>query len=204
MLVIGLVGGVASGKSLVASQLERLGGCRLDADRAGHEALQRPEIVMAVVKRWGSQVLDPEGRIDRKQVAKIVFAPTEAAAVELAYLERLTHPEIERLLRQQVQQCREDGSPAAVLDAAVMVKAGWVNWCDSVLFIEAPRQVRWDRARQRGWTEAEFDRREAAQTSLAEKRKAADAVIDNSGDERATFAQVTAYWESLSHKSQRK
>ena len=78
-----------------------------------------------------------------------------------------------------------------------MVKAGWVAWCDSVLYVDAPRATRLARARHRGWSEAEFDRREAAQTALPEKREVADAVIDNSGSAEATFQQVRAYWESL-------
>ena len=197
MLVIGLLGGVASGKSLVASQLEQLGATHLDADLAGHQVLAQPEIVSALVARWGTEILNPAGEIDRSRVAAIVFAPTVDASKELQALERLTHPEIERLLRQQVQQCHAAGCPAVVLDAPVMVKAGWVAWCDHILYVDAPRDVRLARARQRGWSDSEFERREASQTPLDAKRAAASAVIDNSGDKQATLRQVLAYWENL-------
>ena len=78
MLILGLVGGIASGKSLVAECLRDLGAVVLDADRAGHAVLREPDVVAALVSRWGNSILDPAGQISRRAVAKIVFAAGNA------------------------------------------------------------------------------------------------------------------------------
>lgn len=192
--VIGLLGGIASGKSLVAREFVELGAGLLDADRAGHEVLRQPEVVQAVRDRWGPAVIDPDGRVDRKGLARIVFAGTPAARQELEFLEQLTHPRITELLRQQADRLVAAGVPALVLDAAVMLKAGWHELCDHIVFVDAPLETRIRRARKRGYTEEEFSQREAAQEPLAEKRRHAGFVLDNSGSLEATRDQVRRLW----------
>lgn len=198
MKVIGLLGGVASGKSLVASQLESLGAGRLDADRIGHEVLNLPHVQEQLRKRWGSQIFTPAGKVDRSRIAQLVFAPTPAGAAELAALEQMTHPEITRKLQAEIEHWQaEDKFPAAVLDAAVMIKGGWHRLCTEVWFVDAPRHLRLERARGRGWSDDELARREAAQESLDLKRKLAQVIIDNSGTSAATRAQVSHHWHRL-------
>ena len=197
MRVIGVVGGVAGGKSLVARQLARLGAGVLDADRAGHEALQLPRIEAAARKRWGRRIFGPDGRIDRPRLAEIVFADPPEGTREREYLEQLTHPEIGRLLRREAERLAASGSPAAVLDAPLLLEAGWDRLCDIVVFVDAPRELRLARARKRGWSEADFAAREGAQESLDLKRKRADVVLDNSGSPEQTQAQVERFWHSL-------
>jgi dephospho-CoA kinase len=198
LVVIGIVGGVASGKSLVADCLRQLGATVLDADAAGHQVLRQAEVIAQLRQRWGGRILDDQGQVCRAAVAGIVFGPQPSAAQELASLERITHPRIGALLRQQIDHLRAAGTePAMVLDAPVMIKAGWVRLCDRVLFVQAPRELRLQRARQRGWSEADFDAREAAQESLEVKRNHADWVIDNSGSPVETMEQVRRFWQSL-------
>ena len=226
MKVIGLLGGIASGKSFVAELFRQRGAVVLDGDRAGHEVLRDKEVKQAVRQRWGDKVFGPNGEIDRGALARKVFAPrtevrptrsdlpgladddssgrpTEANSTstnptgELEYLERLTHPRIAARLAQQVQTAVERGAPAVVVDAAVMIKAGWDALCDTLVFVDAPREVRLQRARQRGWTEEEFGRREAAQESLDEKRARADVIIDNAGSPDDTSAQVEQFWHAI-------
>lgn len=215
MLVVGLLGGVASGKSLVAGELVALGAALLDGDRAGHEVLRMPDVERAVRERWGARVFGQDGRIDRSALARIVFAsPSEPTAQahpdasggrttppvgneDLNQLEQITHPRIGALLERRAAELEADGYPVAVLDAPVMLKAGWDHFCDRIVFIEAPLEVRLARARQRGWTPNEFAEREAAQESLNVKRDHADTIIDNSGSPEATRAQVTRLWQSL-------
>ncbi len=103
MKILGLLGGVASGKSLVARQLAELGAVVLDADRAGHEALRLPNVEAAARQRWGDAVFGPDGHIDRSRLAKIVFAPPPDGPKERKYLEELTHPEIGRRLAAQAE-----------------------------------------------------------------------------------------------------
>jgi dephospho-CoA kinase len=195
--VIGLLGGVASGKSLVARQLAELGAAVLDADRAGHEVLTQPDVESAARDRWGPGIFGPDGRIDRARVARIVFADTPQARQEREYLEQLTHPRIGRLLARQAERLRHSGAAAAVLDAPLLLEAGWDRLCDKLIFVDAPRDIRWNRAQQRGWSKEDFDAREAAQESLEVKRGRADVVLDNSGSPASTRAQVERFWRSL-------
>jgi dephospho-CoA kinase len=178
MKVIGLLGGVASGKSSVAKAIARRGAVILDADAAGHDALRQSAVKEAIRNRWGARVFDAGGDVNRRAVAEIVFADTTAARDELKFLESVTHPLIAKSLSDQLAAIN---APVAVLDAAVMLKAGWDRHCDHIVFVDAPREVRLARARQRGWTEAQFDAREAAQERIERKRAASDYVLDNSG-----------------------
>ena len=197
MKVIGILGGVASGKSLVADQLARLGAGLLDADRAAHEVLRIPEIEAAARRRWGEAVFGPDGRIDRSRLAEVVFADPPDGPRERRYLEALTHPEIGRLLAGEVERLETSGTRAAVLDAPLLVEAGWDKLCERLVFVEAPRELRLERARRRGWSEADFAAREGVQESLDAKRARADVVIDNSGSVEQTGAQLEQFWHSL-------
>lgn len=198
MLVIGILGGVASGKSLVARHLVSLGGQLLDADRAGHEVLREEEVKQIVRERWGDSVFTPEGEVNRAAVADIVFGPPPQGPQELQFLEQLTHPRIRGKLTATITAARDAKIlPALILDAPVMLKSGWDAICDHVLFVEASRENRLRRAQTRGWSEADFDAREAAQTALETKRKRADLVIDNNGTEEQTTRQITQFWQSL-------
>lgn len=195
--VIGIIGGVASGKSLVAKLLAERGAHVLSADEAGHAVLREPEVEQIALDRWGPSIFGPEGHIDRRKLAKLVFAGSPQAAGELAYLEQVTHPRIgARLLTELQSWLNDSNTPAVVLDAAVMFKAGWNKFCNHIVYVEAPRELRVWRARQRGWSQDDFERREAAQESLQEKKQCADLVIDNAGTPAATRAQLDALWES--------
>lgn len=202
LTVIGLLGGVASGKSLVARQLADLGAVVLDADSAGHRALLRDDVRKQLWDRYGQGVFRQDGNVDRAAVARIVFATdeagrgTEAARRELSWLESVTHPWIEEDLRQQAIAARVQGVQVLVLDAAVMQKAGWDRYCDHLVFIDVPRSMRLDRSRKRGWSEAQFLAREAAQESIEEKRRRCQFTIDNSASVADTLVQVRRLWTS--------
>lgn len=198
MIVIGVAGGVASGKSLVSEHLQRLGAAVLDADRAGHEVLREPEVMAAARQRWGDRIFGPDGQIDRRQLAQIVFAPAPQGPDELACLEGLTHPRITARLRGRIEELQRQGDcPAVVLDAALLFQAGWDALCDTVVFVDAPRELRLARARQRGWSETEFAAREAAQGGLEEKRRRAHVIVDNSLSPEHTCQQLRQIWRSL-------
>lgn len=195
--IIGLLGGVASGKSLVAGYLAELGAGKLDADRAGHEVLKLPEVEAAIRTRWGDAVFGDDGRVVRSAVAKIVFAPTDEGRRELAFLESITHPRIGERLKAEAERLAAAGSRVLVLDAPVMLKAGWDALCDAIVFVDAPPNVRLQRALERGWTAAEFTAREQAQETPDVKRKRADFVVDNGGPAEATRAQVVDLWRKF-------
>ncbi len=196
MKTIGLVGGVASGKSLVGRMLVELGAGLLDADRTGHAVLaDDAEVREAVHKRWGDSVLAADGSIDRSAVAKRVFAASEAGAADRKFLERLLHPRIRRRIMRERDQFAAAGKLAVVLDAPLLLETGWDPLCDLILFVEVPRQIRLERAKTRGWSEAEFARREAAQWPVEKKRAAASVVIANDGSEADLRAVVHDFWQ---------
>jgi dephospho-CoA kinase len=196
MKTIGLVGGVASGKSLAGKMLVDLGAVLLDADRTGHAVLaEDAEVRQTLVDRWGKAVLAPDGAIDRSVIARRVFAETEAAVADRKFLEDLLHPRIKRRLNQERDKAATTGKPAAVLDAPLLLEAGWGPVCDLVLMIESPRELRLERANRRGWTEAEFDRREAAQWPPDEKRRMADFVMPNQGTEAELRSAIADFWK---------
>jgi dephospho-CoA kinase len=187
--VLGLVGGIGAGKSTVAGALARHGGRIVAADPLGHEALEHPDIRARVLEVWGSRdILTPQGAVDRKKLGRIVFP----SPVERSRLEHLVHPYIEGRIKEEVDKARVD--PAArfvVLDAAIMLEAGWDGVCDKLVFVDAPRPVRLARVQaQRGWTDADLANREAVQMPGDKKKERADAVVDNGGSPEATAAQV--------------
>jgi len=193
-----MLGGVASGKSLVTEQLAQFGAAVLDADQTGHEILRLPQIEAAARKRWGVKVFDTDGRIDRTSLARIVFSDSPDAKRERTYLEQLTHPEIARRLKQQLDALAASDTEFVVLDAPLLLEAGWDDFCEKLLFVDAPEKVRRKRALARGWNEEDFAARQRIQQSLDVKRERADVVIDNSGLPEQTRVQVEQFWQSLS------
>jgi dephospho-CoA kinase len=186
--VIGLIGGIGSGKSRVSELLAQRGARVLSGDRAGHEALRQPEVKARVVERWGPGVLDGRGEVDRRGLAARVFAdPAERRA-----LEAIVWPWIGRRLREEVEAARADPAVKLILlDAAVLLEAGWDGVCDRLVYVDAPRDVRLRRlAEQRGWSAKEVAAREQAQLPLAEKARRAHDTLDNSGPPEALARQV--------------
>lgn len=200
MIVIGIAGGVASGKSFVAQSFKKLEAQILDADIVGHEVLREPEVKDELRQRWGSAVFDNDGEVNRSAVAKIVFAKTNdnEENKELAWLEKLVHPRISKRLRATMDQLASNQqTPAVILDAAVMFKAGWDQFCDKILFVDVPKETRLMRARERGWSDESFEAREDSQQTLEFKRNRADVVIDNSGSLDETLTQIKHFWDSV-------
>ncbi len=197
MLIIGLLGGVASGKSLVARQFGEMGAGVLDADRAGHEVLRLPDVEDEIRNHWGERVFGDDGHVDRARLAAIVFDPSPEGGTARKRLEQITHPRIAQLLSADAEALAAQGFRAVVLDAPLLFEAGWDRLCGTLVFVDAPGPVRLRRALARGWTEQQFAAREAAQETLDLKRQRADYAIDNSGPPEATFAQVERVWRSL-------
>ena len=187
-LVVGLVGGMGSGKSRVAEEFARHGARVVSGDRLGHEALRQPEIRDRVVRRWGRRVLDDMGEVSRPRLGAIVFADPN----ELRELETIVFPWIERHLREEVAAAeREPEVNLVVLDAAILLEAGWDCVCDRLVYVHAPRDVRLRRlAGQRGWTAKEVEARENAQWPLTAKVSRADAAVDNTGPPDQLASQV--------------
>jgi dephospho-CoA kinase len=186
-VVIGLAGGVGSGKSAVAAELARAGYLVIDSDKLARQALDRPAVRAELIKWWGTRVLKGDGRVDRGAVAKIVFADP----AERQRLEALVHPLVKSGRSDLVERARAQGAPGVVIDAPLLFEAGSDAECDYVMFVEAPPEVRLDRVRRtRGWDRAELDRREKAQIPLEDKRGRSDIVVVNDSDEAALARRV--------------
>ncbi len=176
--IVGMLGGIGSGKSQVAATFARRGACVIGADDLAHQALRQPEVRERVVRRWGTHLLDEKGEIERRRLAAIVFAD----AAERRALEALVHPWIQARMKREIEKALAEASvKLIVIDAAIMLEVGWSDLCDRLVFVEAPEELRVKRvAEQRGWTAKDVEAREGAQLPLTEKRGVADHVLDNS------------------------
>ena len=191
MLVIGLTGGIASGKSFVAECFAETGCPIIDADSIGHEVLMLPEIVGQIRENFGDKVI-VDGNVDRSALAAIVFAnQSDGPSEELKLLESITHPEIGRWMSRRLTEIEQSNSAQAVImDAPVMFKAKWDRFCDHIVFVHASLETRQQRAALRGWPVGELERRERQQLPLDQKRERSTDVVDNSGSADGTRQQV--------------
>jgi dephospho-CoA kinase len=196
MQVIGIVGGIASGKSTVAAELAALGAVVLDADQAAHDAMARTEVKQALVQRWGESVISPSGEPDRQAIAERVFASTDAENRELEFLENLLHPLIRHDFGDKLCKLDESETVAAVIDAPLLLEAGWEDLCDYILFVASSDQNRAERISPRNWSSGEISSREAAQMPIDEKRQRATHVIRNLGSREDLRAEVQAFWDT--------
>jgi dephospho-CoA kinase len=200
-VVIGLVGGVASGKSYVGELLASQGALRIDADRLGHEVLKQAEVCEQLASLWGDGIFSPPGEVDRKKLAALVFGDSESATRNRRLLESIVHPRIRQLAEQQIASARAGTNvlTAIVVDAPLLLEAGWEPLCDLILFVDAPAEVRLQRALGRGWTQQSFQDREASQLSLSEKRSRATHIIDNGPDANVS-GQIDRLWKELNKR----
>ncbi len=223
--VLGVIGGIGSGKSSVARRLQSLRPIAvIDADQLGHQVLNLPNVQERILKRFGPTVfeiqseprpasvlsgtalaagktdppssvspaasavpltnLEPNLQISRAALGRVVFGSDAAAETARRDLEAIVHPEIRSLLEHTIRELRRQANvEAIVLDAAVLLEAGWNDLCDVVVFIDTPQADRIARVQAgRGWSAEELAKREASQWPLPRKRAAADAVLDNSND----------------------
>lgn len=188
--VIGIMGGVVSGKSTVAEMLGSLGAKVIDADRMAHELLEKPEVKEKVLERWGKGILDTEGRIDRAKLADIVFSDGKA----LKELTGLLHPPLLETIRKEAE--RNESRPL-VLDAALLLETGLDEVCDLLVFVETGQELKEERARLRGWPRGEVQRREGFQSPESQKRKKAHFVVNNDSSKEETFRQLKDFWNKF-------
>ncbi|HLN61191.1 MAG TPA: dephospho-CoA kinase [Symbiobacteriaceae bacterium] len=195
MLVIGLTGGIASGKSTVSRMLRELGAPVVDADALVHE-LQAPgaPVTLAIGREFGPEVLRPDGALDRAALGKIVFADPERRKA----LEAIVHPAVRGRMWAEVERYRVEGRPATVLDVPLLIEGGIYRTVDRVWLVYVDRATQKARLMARdGLRPEQADLRIAAQLSLDEKRAYADLVFDNQGTEAATRQQVMRAWEAV-------
>ena len=196
MKILGIIGGIGSGKSTASALFRQSGAAVISADEIGHQGLRLPHVKRAVQERWGSPVFGKDGEIDRRQLAAVVFADTR----ELAYLQSLTHPFIAKEVDRQRQEHEQSGVQLCLIDAPLLLESGWDHMVDQIIFVSAPVEERWHRVKSRGWSETEWKQRESAQLSVEEKSRRAHIVLDNSGNTNHLQTQVEKIVRDLTHK----
>lgn len=181
--ILGIVGGIASGKSFVSKSLALLGCKVIDSDALAHEIYRQPEIIRTLTQWYGPGVIDASGQIDRRAVGSIVFRDP----AQRKRLEALLHPLIDQRRVQVMAEAAGDPALRAfVWDSPLLIEAGLHRDCDALLFVDTPIEIRQARvAASRGWSAQELDRRERAQLSLDEKRRLAKLVVDGTLDAAA-------------------
>jgi dephospho-CoA kinase len=199
MLLVGLTGGIGSGKSTVARQLGDRGAAVVDADAISRQIMEPDGAAFqSVVDRFGPSVLGPDGRIDRPALASQVFGDKEA----LADLNRLTHPVIGRVMGERVAELAAS-SQIVVLDIPLLNIATKDRFSfGAIVVVDVPEDLAVRRlVEQRGFSESDARARVAAQITREERRALADLVVDNSGDRAALETEVDRAWAWLSHRS---
>ena len=187
--IIGITGGIGSGKSFVARLFGELGCAVFDSDAAVRDAYERADVRQALRDWWGEGVIRPDGSVDRRAVGARVFAD---AAVR-GRLEGLLHPlvagERDRLM---AESARDPAVRAYVWDTPLLFETGLDSACDAIVFVDTPYDVRLERVKtSRGWDAAELDRREKSQWPLDKKRLTSDYVVDNTADAGHARGQVS-------------
>ncbi|MQG76794.1 MAG: dephospho-CoA kinase [SAR202 cluster bacterium] len=192
MVIIGLTGGIGTGKSTVSRVLARAGATIIDAVLVGHEVYETGTATWkAVSQTFGSDILLPDQQIDRKKLGEIVFNDPSA----LAKLNAIMRPAMEAVLAQRLQAAADRGDNVAVLDSATLVEAGWTSLVDEVWMVSAPSQNVAQRLKERdSLSDTAIKARVASQITDHERAAKADVVIENNGSLEELTAAIKALW----------
>lgn len=194
MITIGLTGGIGSGKSTVSSRLAELGAFIVDADLVAREIVEPGQPALAELAEAFDGVLNPDGTLNRAELARQAFATPEATKK----LNAITHPRIRARTEELFKEGRESGAEVLVYDMPLLIENGEVNKVDHVLVVDAPDELRIERLVQhRGLDEDDARRRIAAQIDRETRLGAADTVLDNSGSLEDLLTQVDGFWDGL-------
>ena len=193
MVVIGVTGGVGTGKSTVATMFKQLGAVVLDADAIAHQVMEPKRLAWRqIVKSFGEDILNDDQTVNRKQLAALVFHDEQSRK----RLEAIIHPQVLRTIKQRLHRLRRSRRiRAVVLDVPLLVEAGAQGLADTLVVVTAPPEVQRARLREKyKWAEGEIDARIAAQWDVSAKAALADHVVDNSDGVDATRTQVKRIW----------
>jgi dephospho-CoA kinase len=195
MFVIGLTGGIGSGKSTVSDMLRAKGAAVVYADQIGHE-VYRPGAPawQDLVDAFGRQMLDDDGQIDRRKLGQVVFSDPEARQ----RLDAITHPAMERMMAERLEELRRQGTRVAVLEAAILIEAGWAHLVDEVwLTVVSPALAAQRSMERSGLSREQAEARIAAQLSNEERLKHAQVVIDTDCSLAEVAQRVDELWDDL-------
>ena len=194
MRVIGLTGGVGTGKSTVSQFLQDLGAVLLDADKVGHESYLPNSLTWKdLVAAFGDGILQPDQQIDRKKLGAIVFSDP----ARLAQLNGIVHPRMREMMKQKLQDMKARSVKVVVLEAAILIEAKWTPLVDEVWVTAAPEQTVIQRVQKRNnWTEEQIRGRIKAQLPDAERRRHAQVIVDTDCTLDEVREKVKALWKT--------
>jgi len=192
--VIGILGGIGSGKSTVAAEFAKLGCGVIDADKIAHELLAQESVKEEIVARFGPAVLDGAGKIDRRKLAEVVFSGGE----KLSLLNEVIHPLVLEKADKLIDQYRcQSCVKAIVLDMPLLLEVGWAERCNRLVFVDSAQKLRHSRAKKMGFDENHLKIRENFQISLDKKFDLADNTVENNSDFSALVRQVADIFSDI-------
>ena len=192
--IIGILGGIASGKSTVAAEFAKLGCKVIDADKIAHEVIEQKNIKKKIVDIFGGDVLNSASEVDRKKLAGVVFFNTE----KLSLLNNIVHPLVIAQVEQLIEQYnRRNQVRAIVLDMPLLAEIGWTERCDRLIFVDCSEKIRLKRAKKMGFNKNQIKIRENFQISLDNKKKLADNTIENNSGFSALVRQVADIFSEI-------
>jgi dephospho-CoA kinase len=196
--VIGILGGIGSGKSTVAAEFAKLGCKVIDADKIAHELLDQPEVRQEIVALFGEGILDSTGKIDRKKLADIVFTNAQ----RLSSLNKIIHPLVLKRAEELIGLYKHRAEvKAIVLDIPLLAEVGWEKLCDKLVFVDCRQHIRIDRVKKMGiFDENQLKIRENFQISLDKKARLADNIVDNNSDFSALVRQVANIFSHITNE----
>ncbi len=195
MRLIGLTGGIASGKTTVRKMFERMGAYTLDADELSHKALHQEDVYQKLLKHFGNVILNESGEIDRKKLGQIVINNRQ----ELRFLESVVHPKVAEMREALIENVRKkDRDAVIVYDVPLLYEKKMENMFDVVIVVYIDRETQIKRIMERDEiSEEEAEKRLKLQMDIEEKKKRAQIVIDNRGTKDDTFKQVKNIWSKI-------
>lgn len=194
-MVIGLTGGIASGKSTVSSLLKELGAYIIDVDEVGRNVVEKGEKAYnEIVDYFGKEILLPDGEINRKALGRIVFSDSS----KLNKLNSITHPHIIDRVKEIISMCKAKGIEIIVVDAAILIEMGLYSMCDTIWLVSVDKDTQLHRLMERDrYSYEEANNRIMAQLSDEKKSRYADLIIDNNGSLDELKEEVKSQWNRI-------
>lgn len=202
LLILGLTGGIGSGKSTVAKILLDMGAHLLDADSLAHQVMENPEIQQKLRETFGEGIFDTSGHLSRPTLAKIVFGKENRS--ELKKLTSLIHPEVRVKIYHQLELWNQGTFRVVILDVPLLLESPLRELCQLIIFVDAPYEKRLERVcNNRGWREEELKEREVFQMDLQKKKDVSDYCVKNWGDLEGLKEQVQQIWNQILSQNSR-
>lgn len=197
MIVLGIVGSPAGGKSTVAKHLQDLGATWIDADQVAREVSEQDDVQREIIRHFGSEVTTKEGRVDRARLAERVFGDDDSKRLALTYLEGLIHPRTRQIIAARLCEAQKSGCSVVLLDVPLLFESGWDRCCDEIWCVEADRHLRLERAGGRGWDDVQLRDRESNQLAIEEKKRLSTRVMMNNESLEQLRETIDCGWSSL-------